>query len=390
MKRTLLCCLCSAVLGGVVATWLMGEHEPWSVDPSAHAQTVAPFPTHRTDTTLVSGSPLSNSLALTPEEERNIQVYEVANRSVVNINTQVVAFDLFMMQATGQGSGSGSVLDKQGHILTNYHVIEDTKEVQVTLAGGKTYPAELVGADALHDIAILKIDAPPQELQPIMLGASDQLRVGQRVFALGNPFGLEGSLTTGIVSNLNRTLPSRVSGREMTSVIQTDAALNPGNSGGPLLDSSGRMVGMNVAIATKSGQNAGVGFAIPINRIRRFLPELIENGEIARPYIGIVAVNETDAGLQIVRTNRGGPADQAGLRGWQRESRKVRRGPIVYTVERDDPSGADYILAVDGHSVTTASQFVEAVERHRPGETVVLTILRDGSRMNVPVLLEEA
>ena len=164
----------------------------------------------------------------------------------------------------------------------------------------KSYDAELVGADPDADVAVLKIDAPAEELYPVPIGTSDNLQVGQRVYTLGNPFGLEGTLTTGIISNLNRTLPSRT-GREMKSIIQTDAAMNPGNSGGPLLDTSGRMIGMNVAIATKTGQSAGVGFAIPINRIRQIVPQLIEHGKVVRADIGIIAVNEMDQGLQIVQ-----------------------------------------------------------------------------------------
>ena len=338
----------------------------------------------------LSNLTLGGPTQLTPEELTNVRVYEIANRSTVNINTRIVAVDFFMMQATGQGSGSGCVLDKRGHILTNYHVIEDARQIQVTLSGGtKSYDAQLVGADPEHDIAVLKIDAPAEELYPIVLGTSDQLKVGQRVFALGNPFGLEGSLTTGIISNLNRTLPSRAKGREMQSIIQTDAALNPGNSGGPLLDSGGRMIGMNVAIATASGQNAGVGFAIPINRIRRFVPQLIQYGKIVRPDVGIVYVLETDEGLQIVQTNEGGPADLAGLKGWQMEKRKVRRGPLVYTVEREDRTAADYILAIDGEEVSSGNAFLDRIEQHQPGDTVVLTILRQGQQLRVPVTLGE-
>jgi S1-C subfamily serine protease len=210
--------------------------------------------------------------------------------------------------------------------------------------------------------------------------------VGQRVFALGNPFGLEGTLTTGIVSNLNRTLPSRT-GREMKSIIQTDAAMNPGNSGGPLLDTSGRMIGMNVAIATKSGQNAGVGFAIPVNRIRQIVPQLIEHGKVIRADIGIIAVRELDHGLQIVRTNRGGPAEQAGLRGWKAVRKRVQRGLVVYEVERPDPSEADTIIAINGEAVDSAGAFVEKLDEHRPGEQIVLTIIREGRELQVPVTL---
>ena len=263
---------------------------------------------------------------LTPEELTHIHVYELTNRSVVNVNTHFESHDRFfpMLSAQAEGAGSGSVIDKDGHILTNYHVVEDAQQIQVTLNDAKSYPASLVGFDADHDIAILKIDAPADQLFPITFGTSQNLKVGQRVYALGNPFGLERTMTTGIVSNLNRTLPSRVEGREMQSIIQTDAALNPGNSGGPLIDTSGRMIGMNVAIATKSGQNAGLGFAIPVSRIVRFIPELIAKGKIIRPDLGIVNVMETDKGLQIVRINPGGPAERAGLHGWGRQRSQTR------------------------------------------------------------------
>lgn len=396
MNRILLYCLSSAVLGGVVTAWLTNDDGMWSLEQSAHAQISpipsrqSPLPRERPNLTLLSSQTVDPPTALTEEEQTNIRAYEAANRSVVNINTRIVSFDYFMLPTAGQGSGSGSVLDKQGHILTNAHVIEDAREIQVTLSGGQTYQAEIVGTDTEYDLTVLRIDAPPEQLTPIAFGTSDQLKVGQRVYALGNPFGLEGTLTTGIISSLNRTLPSRVSGHEMKSIIQTDAALNPGNSGGPLLDTSGRMIGMNVAIATKSGQNAGAGFAIPINRIRRFVPELIERGKIVRPYIGISVVNETDQGLQIVRTNQGGPADGAGLRGWRQDTRKVRRGPLVYTVDRPDPTFADYVLAIDGQAVSTASEFQEKIEQHKPGDTIVLTILRQGRRIDVPVTLDEA
>jgi S1-C subfamily serine protease len=316
-------------------------------------------------------------------------VYEGANRGVVNITTRTISYDRFFMFATpGEGAGSGSVIDKRGHILTNNHVIEDAKGIQVTV-NGEEYSAEVVGTDADADVAVLKIDAPPEELYPVPLGTSDNLRVGQRVYTLGNPFGLEGTLTTGIISNLNRTLPSRTGG-EMKSIIQTDAAMNPGNSGGPLLDTSGRMIGMNVAIASTSGQNSGLGFAIPINRIRQIVPQLIERGRVVRADIGIVAVNELDEGLQIVRTNQGGPADQAGLRGWAIVRRRVNRGPIAYYAEQEDRSQADVILAVDRKPMKSASEFIDTIEQHRPGDKVVLTVLRDGRTIDVEVTLGSA
>jgi S1-C subfamily serine protease len=326
---------------------------------------------------------------LTNEELTNIRVYEGASRGVVNILTRTVGYDrFFMLPSPGEGAGSGSVLDKRGHILTNFHVIEDAREIQVTLPGGKEpYVGELVGSDPENDIAVIKIEAPPEELYPVPIGSSDNLQVGQRVYTLGNPFGLEGTLTTGIISNLNRTLPSRRTGYEMKSIIQTDAAMNPGNSGGPLLDTSGRMIGMNVAIATKTGQSAGLGFAIPVNRIRQTVTQLIEHGKVIRADIGIVAVAETPEGLQIVQTNRGGPAEQAGLRGWRKIEREVQRGPLSYTIQKNDPSAADVVVAVNGEPVEKAAAFVEKIEEHRPGEQIVLTVIREGRRIQVPVTL---
>jgi S1-C subfamily serine protease len=384
MKRLFLYCTISALLGGAIAAYLVDDNATWTSGSVANAQVVEA----RSQNASLTAASIPPSPPLTTEELTNIRVYDGANRGVVNILTQTVSNSRFFMLPTpGEGAGSGSVLDKRGHILTNYHVIEDAEKIEVTLPGGKeSYEGRLVGTDAENDIALLKIDAPPEELFPVPLGTSNNLHVGQRVYTLGNPFGLEGTFTTGVISNLNRTVPNRL-GREMKSIIQTDAAMNPGNSGGPLLDTAGRMIGMNVAIATKTGQSAGLGFAIPVNRIRQSVTQLIEHGEVIRADIGIVAVVETDRGLQIVQTNRGGPADGAGLRGWRKVQREVTRGPLVYTVERNDPSVADVIVAVDGEPMEQASQFVEKIDERQPGEQVVLTVLRDGEKLNVPVTL---
>jgi S1-C subfamily serine protease len=372
----------SAVLGGVLASWLVNDQPNWLPSSSVQAQELR-APGGTLPLAMASLPPNPN---LTPEEQTNIRVYEGANRGVVNILTRTVTYDRFFMLPTPEesaGAGSGSIIDKQGHILTNYHVVEDANKIWVTLPGGKEpYEGEVVGEDKETDVAVLKINAPPDELYPVPIGTSDNLKVGQRVYTLGNPFGLEGTLTTGIISNLNRTLPSRT-GREMKSIIQTDAAMNPGNSGGPLLDTSGRMVGMNVAIATKTGQSAGVGFAIPINRIRQIVPQLIERGRVVRADIGIVAVKQLDKGLQLVKLNKDGPAERAGLKGWK--TVRLTRGPLV--LERQDPSAADIITAVDGQAVDSASAFVEKIEEHQPGERVVLTVTRGGRSVQVPVVL---
>jgi S1-C subfamily serine protease len=383
MKRIIVCCILSALLGGTFTAYLLNRESPWQFASAALAQ--QPASRIQPPITLANPPFADPATQLTPEELTHIHVYEIANRGVVNVNTRFESHDrLFpMLSVPGEGSGSGSVIDKEGHILTNFHVVEDAQEIQVTLYGGKAYPATLAGYDAAHDIAVLKIDAPAEVLFPITFGTSQNLKVGQRVYALGNPFGLEGTMTTGIISNLNRTLPSQIEGRDMQSIIQTDAALNPGNSGGPLLDTSGRMIGMNVAIATKSGQSAGLGFAIPVSRIARFIPELIAKGKITRPDLGIITVNETDKGLQIVRLNPGGPAERAGLRGWGR--RDVRHGPLVVTT--NDSTKADYIVAVDGQPVAKGDALIEKIEEHQPGDTVVLSILREGQPAQVSVTL---
>src|SRR5215213_1197451 len=383
MKKLFVCCAVSALLGGGIAGWLLDSRTSL-LAPAVAQQLAAPV---RATPPLATTS-LAPNPALTQEELTNIRVYDGANRGVVNVVTKVVSYDhFFMLPSESEGAGSGSVLDKAGHILTNYHVVEDAKTVFVTLPGGKDpYEGELVGKDPVNDIAVLKINAPPEELFPVPIGTSENLRVGQRVYTLGNPFGLEGTLTTGIISNLNRTLPSRT-GHDMKSIIQTDAAMNPGNSGGPLLDTGGRMIGMNVAIATKTGQNAGLGFAIPVNRIRQIVPQLIQHGKVVRADIGIVAVKEMDKGLQIVEVNKGGPADRAGLQGWKTVRKRVTRGPLAYDVERHDPSGADIIVALDGQPVESAAAFVDKMEDHQPGERVNLTILRQGRQLQVPVTL---
>ena len=325
---------------------------------------------------------------MTPEERINVSVYEHSNPSVVNINTKSVQIDhFFMLQRELEGSGSGTVLDKNGHILTNMHVVEDANDIQITLASNKTYPAVLVGQDREQDIAVLKVEAPPEELYPIAMGRSDNLRVGQRVFVLGNPFGWDGTMTTGIVSSLNRDLPSRVPDRVMQALIQTDAAMNPGNSGGPLLDSNSRMIGMCVAIATKTGQNSGVGFAIPIDRIKRIVPELVENGRIVKADIGITHVMETESGLLIARVAPDGPAAQAGLEGFRRVVQRRSRGPVVYETETIDRSHADRILAVDGEAMRSGVQFRDKIWDYHPGDVIQVTIEREGRQIEVPVTL---
>jgi S1-C subfamily serine protease len=371
----------AVALGFVGGAWIVGGQPDLAPGP-ASAQSTTAF----TSSTPIAVAPAAG---LTPEEQRNVHVYETANRSVVNIDTTMVEVDnLWGMRREAEGSGSGVVIDQQGHILTNFHVIDGAQEsggIAVTLGSNKTktYPAALVGGDKEFDIAILKIDAPAEELFPVALGSSEQLRVGQRVFAVGNPFGWDGTMTTGIISSLNRNLPSRVPGRDMKALIQTDAAMNPGNSGGPLLNSNAEMIGMCVAIASRTGQNSGVGFAIPINRIRSILPDLMTNGHVVRADIGISEVMETSGGLVIGRLNPDGPAAEAGLQGFEVVVR--RQGPFVQT--SIDRSKADRIVAIDGDPMQTGVQFRDKIWDHRPGDVVTLTIVRGGQQIDIDVTL---
>ncbi len=325
----------------------------------------------------------------TPEERVNIAVYEHVNRSVVNITTRSVRNEgFFFGDVASEGEGSGVVIDRQGRILTNFHVIDEAREVHVTLFNSKTYDAKIVGQDATNDVAVVQIDAPAADLYPVTFGDSTRLRVGQKVFAIGNPFGFERTLSTGIISSLNRSLPSRSQNRTIRQIIQIDAAMNPGNSGGPLLDSHGRMIGINTAIASRTGESAGVGFAIPINTVGRVLPQIIQRGHVVRPDVGITRVVQTDHGLLLATLAPGGPAVRAGLRGPKIVRSTKRQGPFVYDYQTVDRSAADLIVAVDGNKILTADDFLSAIESKQPGEQVMITVIRDGRQVNVPVKLD--
>ncbi|MFW6169724.1 MAG: S1C family serine protease [Planctomycetota bacterium] len=331
-----------------------------------------------------------NESGFTPDEQINIAVYENANQSVVNITTRTIRTDLMFMEETPtEGSGSGSVLDKEGHILTNFHVIEGAEQVRVTLANGRSYSAGLVGQDPANDIAVLQIEASTEDLYPITWGDSSNLKVGQKIYAIGNPFGLERTLTAGIVSSLNRTLMSR-NRRRIKNIIQIDAALNRGNSGGPLLNSRGRLVGMNTAIASSTGENTGVGFTIPVNTIKRVVPELIEHGQVTRPDLGIARIYQRPDGLMIAALVPGGPAEEAGLKGFRLVRTRSRRGPYIVEQTEIDKSHADIIVGIDGQEVETVDELLALVEQKDPGDQVTVTVLRDGRKVDVPVTLGAA
>jgi S1-C subfamily serine protease len=253
------------------------------------------------------------------------------------------------------------------------------------LFDGKSYAAKFIGADPINDLAVLKIDAPKTVLFPAVMGDSNNLRVGMKVFAIGNPFGLERTMTTGIIASLNRSLQIR-GNRSIHSIIQTDADINPGNSGGPLLNAHGQLIGMNTAIASQNGQSAGVGFAIPINLAKRVVPQLIQHGRVIRPDIGISRVYETDKGLLIARLTPGGPAEKASLRG--PKITRTRRG--VFIVESIDRGAADLIVAVDGKPVESTDELLSYVESKQVGGIVELTVIREGRQVVVPVTLGQS
>lgn len=322
---------------------------------------------------------------LTPEEKRNIAVYDHCYRSVVHIATQAFQIDRFFRTATSQeGSGSGSVLDSQGHILTNYHVIEGADRLTVTMFDGTQFEAEIVGQDPPNDMAVLKIDAPQDMLFPLELGQSQPLRVGQNVYAIGSPFGLERTMTVGVVSGLGRSVPSH-NHRILKSMIQVDAALNQGNSGGPLLDSRGMLVGMNTAIATRTGENTGVGFAIPVDTVRRVSAMLIRDGRVVRPSLGVSAFVQSKKGLMVGQVVPDGPADQAGLRG----IRVVRKRTYFGEQRTIDYDYADTIIAVEGRPVKSLDDLMSIIETMQTGQKARLTVLREGAAVPVTIELGE-
>lgn len=393
---TLTLCLISAFIGAATAIYavaprpaarLIAQEAPRAPAPEG----VAPRPTPRAPVEKLPATDMPRRRLdapndLTSEERTAVAVYETVNTSVVNISTRGVRSDtFFFLESPTEGTGSGSVIDARGHVLTNNHVVEEAREIQVTLFNGQSFEGRLVGTDPINDVAVIKIDAPADMLYPVSFGDSSRLRVGQSVFAIGNPFGLERTLTTGVVSSVNRSLPGR-NHHMLKSIIQIDAAINPGNSGGPLLDSHSRLIGMNMAIASRTGQSSGVGFAIPVNTIARIVPQLIEKGRVVRADAGIAAVYETGQGLRIAQVVPGGPAEKAGLRG-PRVVRN-RRGPLVY--ESIDRSAADVIVAVDGNPAQTVDEFLTEIESHRPGDRVTITVIRGGQEFNAQLVLSES
>jgi S1-C subfamily serine protease len=330
----------------------------------------------------------AGSEAFDAEEQNNISVYRKNIASVVNITSRVMTFDFFYGLVPQEGQGSGFVIDKEGHILTNYHVIADARQVEVTLHNRKKYKATIVGTDKSHDLAIVQIKAP--DLQPMTLGDSANLQVGQKVYAIGNPFGLAGTLTLGIVSSIRQV--QEPDGLVIEEAIQTDAAINPGNSGGPLLNWHGQVIGINTMIASSVGQSAGIGFAIPINTAKAVVNDLVTLGRVRRPALGVRTIPidseiaeelglAADYGLLIVQAVPGGSADRAGLRGG---SERAYLGNIPIMI------GGDLIVAIDGERIESQQILAQVMNKHQAGDTVKVTIFRGKKQMEVPVVLGEA
>jgi S1-C subfamily serine protease len=385
LRILLLCALLLAMVGCDVAKMTISE-------PTA---TSRPAPTPTTRPSTVQTAPTVSQAPANQLEEQVIGLYQEAGPSVVFISSTVIQYDYFMQPVPSEGSGSGFVYDRQGHIVTNYHVVADASQVSVSFTDGKSYTAEIVGQDPSTDLAVIKIDAtdmPP----PLAIGDSDRLRVGQFVIAIGNPFGLESTMTLGIISALGRVIQSP-NGRFIGEAIQTDAAINPGNSGGPMLNLQGEVVGVNSQIISESGGSVGIGFAVSSNTVRRVVPELIAQGHYPHPWLGVTVYTinaETkdafqqagmtipvDEGVLVTEVVSGGPAASAGIRGGTRTA-LINQEQVAL--------GGDIITALNGQPIASIQDLTLYLDaRTRVGDTLQVTVLRNGQQISVPVTLQE-
>lgn len=313
-------------------------------------------------------------------EQTTVDLFKQSSDSVVFITTQERQRTRWYGQEVEAGTGSGFVWDTDGHIVTNYHVIKSASRAQVWFADQSSFEAELVGVSPANDLAVLRINAPPEKLKPVLIGESDPLLVGQSVFAIGNPFGLQQTLTTGVISAKSRSIQSP-SGQEIEDVIQIDAAINPGNSGGPLLDSAGRLIGVNTAIYSPSGTSAGVGFSIPVDTVHRIVPQIIQKGDYEPPKLGIIpaaipAISQRLGveGVLIFEVKPNTPADRAGLRETRISGRSIALG--------------DMILAIGENRIRTVEELLAAMQGYSAGDSLPLTVLRDGKELTVDVQLD--
>ncbi len=379
-----------AVLACDVGLLVTPAPPPLPMDTPVPTATPTPLPPSTPNVNLTA---LIDALGRDFAEKRIIEVYQRVSPSVVNITTQVLRRSFFFEAIPEEGAGSGFILDEEGHIITNFHVIEGAQSIEVTFINETTLPATIIGADPRNDIAVLKVEAPAEILQPVELGMSSNLQVGQRAIVIGNPFGqFGGTLTTGVVSALDRSIEGQ-DGRQISGIIQTDAAINRGNSGGPLLDSAGRVIGINSAIFSPSGTNAGVGFAIPVDTLRRILPDLLTLGRYRHPWLGIrfgyrltpglselleLPLNE---GILLVELYNNGPLVRSGVRGAQQEAIIGNQRVFI---------GGDILTAIDGQPVTSLESLQILLEsNYAVGDTVEVTLVRGGEEQRIIVELGE-
>jgi S1-C subfamily serine protease len=319
---------------------------------------------------------------LAADESATIALFRHASPAVVYLTSLALKRDIFSLNLfeIPHGAGSGFVWDQDGHIITNFHVIQEASGARVTLADHSVWDAQLVGTAPDQDLAVLYINAPKHQLQPIAIGTSGDLQVGQKVFAIGNPFGLDQTLTTGIISALGREI-NAVTGRTISGVIQTDAAINPGNSGGPLLDSAGRLIGVNTAIYSPSGVSTGIGFAVPVDTVNRVVPQLIRHGRIIRPGLGVRIADDATGrrfglqGVLIMQVEKGSAAETAGLQGTRRDS----EGRLLL---------GDVIVSINADPIKASGDLLNVMEKYAVGTTVTVAVLREGTRVTVPVTLQ--
>jgi len=319
--------------------------------------------------------------ALTADEQINIEIYERLSQGVVNVTSTTLELNFWFNVIPQQGVGSGVVIDNEGRIVTNFHVIKNADRLQVTLFDNSTYEAKILGQDPFNDLAVLQIDSPAEKLYPIELGSSDDLKVGQKVLAIGNPFGLERTLTTGIISSLARSLKTDYGVVE--NVIQSDAAINPGNSGGALLNTSGELIGINTAIYSRTGESAGIGFAVPVNILNRVVPDLVEHGRVLRPWFGVhgralsprlaqVLKLSVERGFLVEQVERGSTAARAGIRGGNRRV-LLRTFSVII--------GGDVLVELDGEAVDSKEDIVRILESKRPGGSISAIWYREATKI---------
>lgn len=405
MRKTFIVAVLLISIAGAFLLWnniTLNNQESRQSEPQTSKNITQPLyrstSTEPTQTSSISFKQPSSSstTVIVPQEELVVEVYQRVSPSVVNITSTVITEDFFFRPVPQQGTGSGFVIDQQGHILTNYHVVEGATSIEVTFSDDTVVPATVVGTDPSVDLAVIKVNVPTEKLMPVSLGDSEALKPGQLAIAIGNPFGLERTITTGVISAINRSLEAE-NGRPIWGIIQTDAAVNPGNSGGPLLNSQGRVIGVNTAIIGPSGGSVGVGFAVPVNTVKRVVPSLIQQGRFPHPWLGIGGDALTpglarrfqqsginlgaERGILITQVLASGPAGRAGMRGG---TRAVVVGNRRYAI------GGDIITAINGTPIKTMEEMIGYLDNHvTVGQAIEATVIRDGQQINLHVQVGE-